>query len=100
MSDNGHRTLRTGLEAWENEVAAYWDNLIRSPDFLTRCGDQLNESLRSYQRVSASLRRGFLAAADAEDGTARAFYLLDRLSRQLDALAARLDGLEDRLDDD
>jgi Ser/Thr protein kinase RdoA (MazF antagonist) len=93
-------SLRRSLEAWEAEVAAHWDALIRSPDFLRRMGTQLDESLRSYQRITATLRQQFLHAATAQDNAARAIYLLERLEKRVDALLERVTRLEAALNDD
>lgn len=93
------RSLRASLESWEAEVAAYWDRLTRSPDFLQRVGDQLSRTFESQQRINAYLQDAMFQAAVTQQQGARELYLLDRLARQLDTLARRIDDLDARLDD-
>ncbi len=90
MSD----TLREALEAWEQEAAAYWDHVTRSPEFLHRMGEQINRSLQSQQRIAASLQTAMFQAATFAQTGARELYLLQRLEKQLTVLAARVDQLE------
>jgi hypothetical protein len=85
-------TLRESLEAWEQEIAAYWDAVIRSPDFLSRIGYQLTQTLLTQQRIAASFR----AAVSPPD--AQVLVVLDRLEQQVSALNARIDALEHHLD--
>ncbi len=96
-SDSG---LREGVEAWEREAAAYWDNLTRSPDFLRRVGYQLSRSLQSQQQITASFEAFVLSMAGMQDQTARELYLLEQLEQRLDVLAERIDRLEDTLSGD
>ncbi|NDJ76382.1 MAG: hypothetical protein GYB65_08985 [Chloroflexi bacterium] len=99
MSDPINRVLRHSLEAWEGEVAAYWDTLIRSPEFLIRMGRQLTESLQSYQRINNAMRQAALSTATQHEHAARELYLLQRLEQQLSALTERIERLEDTLAD-
>jgi len=92
--------LRAGLEAWEREAAAYWDNLTRSPDFLRRVGYQLSRTLEAQQRITQATETFILSVAGVQERTARELYLLERLEQRLDALAARIEQLERTLDDD
>lgn len=100
MSKPPESGLREGLEAWEREIAAYWDSVTRSPDFLRRVGYQMNESLLAHRRANASMQSALLTAAAQEQEVARQLYLLERLEKQLDSLAARLERLEAALDDE
>ncbi|MBN1965868.1 MAG: hypothetical protein JW910_14545 [Anaerolineae bacterium] len=100
MSDLFAQALRANLEAWEQEAAAYWDSLTRSPEFLGRVGTQLTRSMESYQHIAAAWRNAFVWAAISEQQGVRELYLLSRLGKQLDALAERLDRLENTLNDE
>lgn len=92
--------LRAGLEAWEHEIATYWDSVTRSPDFLQQVSHQMNESLLAHRRANVSMQSAMLTAAAQEQEIARQLYLLERLEKQLDSLAARLERLEAALDDE
>lgn len=92
--------LREGVEAWEREAAAYWDNLTRSPDFLRRVGYQLSRSLQSQQHMTASFESFVLSMAGMQDQAARELYLLEQLGQRLDALTARIEQLERTLTGD
>lgn len=91
--------LRHSVEAWEREVAAAWDEVSRSPEFLTRGGQELSATLRSQQHITRTLQTALWNMAAAQQQRAREQMLLDGLSRRLDDLAARLDRVERRLDD-
>ena len=97
MTDAHLPPLRTHLEAWEREAAAYWQTLIRAPHVLRRVGDQVNRSLETQQRVSAALKKaaphGTLSRADST----RILYLLEDVESRLDALAMRIERLERKL---
>ena len=100
MSDERRASaLRQSVEAWEREVAAAWDEMTRSPEFLTRVGKQLSATLRSQQHIARTLQTALWHVAAAQQQRARERSLLDNLARRLDDLAARLDRLERRLDD-
>lgn len=90
--------LRQSVEAWEREVAAAWDEMTRSHEFLTRMSAQLNATLRSQQHITRALQTAVWQIAAAQQQRTRERMLLDDLSRRLDELAARLDRLERRLD--
>ncbi|HEX3052660.1 MAG TPA: hypothetical protein VHP83_18515 [Aggregatilineaceae bacterium] len=85
--------LRQGLEVWEEEIAAYWSSVTRSPDFLRRVGHQINESLRAQQQMVSALQTALSQPGEQE------IILLQRLTDQLTRLAARIDQLERALDD-
>jgi hypothetical protein len=93
------RSLRLGLEAWEQEAAASWDRLTRSPEFLSRVGYQLTASLQSQQRIAAALQSIAVQVASSRQQAARELYLLERLQKQIDTLAARIAQLESSLDE-
>lgn len=100
MSDGQPPTpLRQSVEAWEREVAAAWDEVSRSPEFLTRVGQQLSATLRSQQHITRTLQTALWNTAAAQQQRTREQILLDQLHRRLDDLAARLERLERRLDD-
>ena len=93
------QSLRVSLEAWEEEVAAYWDELTRSPEFLTRIGRQLSRTFESQQRIGTFLQNAVFNAAVSQQQGARELYLLERLSRQVTQLTQRVDQLEAQLHD-
>lgn len=99
MDDPLTGALRQSVEAWEREVAAYWDDVSRSPEFLTRVGRQLSASLRSQQHIRATLQAVAWNLAAARQERARELVALEQLQARLDALAARLDRLEQQLGD-
>jgi len=100
MSDQRPATpLRQSVEAWEREVAAAWEEVSRSPEFLTRVGQQLSATLRSQQHISRTLQSALWNIAAAQQQRAHERLLLDQLRQRLDDLTARLDRLERRLDD-
>lgn len=99
-ADAFSQSLRASLEAWEQEVAAYWDNLTRSPDFLRRVGGQLSRTFESQHRINHFLQNAVFNAAVSQQQGARELYLLERLSKQVDLLAQRIDTLEARLHDE
>jgi len=86
---NDRFNLRASLEAWEQEAAAYWDKLTRSPEFLSRIGYQMTRNLESQQRIRTSLQHAL-----EHPPTSPELELLARLAQRLDALAERLDRLE------
>lgn len=92
-------TLRQNVEAWERAIAAYWDDVSRSPEFLTRAGQQLSASLRSRQRIERTLHAAALNLALAYQQGERQRLLLEHLQARLDDLSARLDRLEQHLGD-
>jgi hypothetical protein len=100
MDERPAGTLRQSVEAWEREIAAYWDDVSRSPEFLTRVGRQLSASLRSRQRVERTLQAAALNLSLAYQQGERQRLLLERLQARLDDLSARLDRLERHLSDD
>lgn len=100
MNERPAGTLRQGVETWEREIAAYWDEVSRSPEFLTRVARQLNASLRSRQRIERTLQAAALNLALAYQQGERQRLLLERLQARLDDLTARLERLEQHLDDD
>lgn len=100
MSQPIDSDLREGVEAWEREAAAYWDNLTRSPDFLRRVGYQLSRSLQSQQHMTVSFESFVLSMAGMQDQAARELYLLEQLEQRLDALTARIEQLERTLTGD
>jgi division protein CdvB (Snf7/Vps24/ESCRT-III family) len=100
MSRPSESGLREGVEAWEREAAAYWDNLTRSPDFLRRVGYQLSRSLKSQQQITASFESFVLSMAGMHEQSARELYLLEQLEQRLDVLAERIEQLEQTLSGD
>mgnify|MGYP001249851678 FL=1 len=99
MDDPLAGALRQSVEAWEREVAAYWNDVSRSPEFLTRVGRQLSASLRSQQHIRATLQAAAWNLAAARQERARELAALAQLEARLDALAARLDRLERQVGD-
>lgn len=93
-------SLRIYLDAWEREVAAQWDTVIRSPAVLRRIGEQISRSLESQQRIQTALNQATGRDSATDDQTARLMYLLERLEHQLGALAVRINRIEDRLHDE
>ena len=74
--------LTEALLAWEQEAAAYWDSVIRSPHFLALVSRHLTTMLEARQQLELALETQTRLAA---------------LEQRLDDLAARIDQMEDRL---
>ena len=99
MNDRRSADLRRDLEAWEQEAAAQWDHLPRSPDVLHRLGNQLNASLTSRQLINALMQHAFLQTAAARPSS-RELERLEQLEAQVARLLARVERLEDVLRDE
>lgn len=85
--------FKKSFEQWEQQTAAYWDSLLRSPSFLKASWQMVEQSLHAQQQITEMMQQQW-AAMNLPTREAQ-----ERILHQLGQLQIQVDELNERVDD-